>query len=282
MTTPTNASGAESEQSNYWHLKHANLDSENERLDGLHYGLKKYMDGKLCLADLGSPKKILELGAGTGTWAAEAATVYPEAQVLATDISPLPARSFPPNVTFKQLDLLKEFPDELKPGTFDVIHGRFLFIHLPKPFDVLARVLPLLAPGGHLLIEDISVTADVKGNVPAIRSAYTARVRGWEKGGQNPVYASQLASFLAKNGLKVGEDHVVLPINPLSDDPKIRGLGETLRTSWNRSFSYEPSEEMIKLGYTLEMFEKRKEEMAGDEAWEYHTDLYFTWAQRAA
>ena len=59
----------------------------SNRLDELHYGLRKYMDGKLCLAPLDSPKKILELGfvaipsrassakltftihsAGTGVW----------------------------------------------------------------------------------------------------------------------------------------------------------------------------------------------------------------------
>lgn len=62
-------------------------------------------------------------------------------------------------------------------------------------------------------------------------------------------------------------------------DPKIRGLGETLRTSWNRSFDYEPSEKMVNAGYTREMHAKRKEEMASGVPWEYHTDLYFTWAQ---
>ncbi|KZV65260.1 S-adenosyl-L-methionine-dependent methyltransferase [Peniophora sp. CONT] len=273
-------SGDEPTHSNYWHIKHANLDSEVERLDGLHHGLKKYMNGKLCLAQLGFPKKILELGAGTGIWAAEAATIYPDADVLATDISPLPPRPLPPNVSFKQFDLLKEFPAELKPGTYDVIHARFLFIHIPNPFEIFSRILPLLAPGGHLLIEDISVNADVKGDVPAIRSAYTALVRAWEDAGQNPLYASQLSSFLEKEGLKVGEDHVVLPISPLSDEPKIRGLGETLRTSWNRSFDYEPSEKLVNAGYTREMHAKRKEEMANGTPWEYHTDLYFTWAQR--
>lgn len=39
-------------------------------------------------------------------------------------------RPLPRNVAFRQLDLLKDFSHELKPGTFDVIHGRFLFIHV--------------------------------------------------------------------------------------------------------------------------------------------------------
>lgn len=38
---------------------------------------------------------------------------------------------------------------------------------------------------------------------------------------------------------------------------------------------------MVNAGYTREMHAKRKEEMASGTAWEYHTDLYFTWAQRA-
>lgn len=91
------------------------------------------------------------------------------------------------------------------------------YLQIPNPFDVLSRILPLLAPGGHLLIEDISINADVKGDIPAIRSAYTALVRTRENAGQNSVYASQLFSFLEKEGLKVDEDHVVLPLSPLSD-----------------------------------------------------------------
>ena len=67
----------------------------------------------------------------------------------------------------------------------------------------------------------------------------------------------------------------------MSLDPKIRGLGETIGTSWNRSFSYEPSEKMIEGGYTREMHAKRKEELASGVPWEYNVDLYFTWAQRA-
>lgn len=64
-------------------------------------------------------------------------------------------------------------------------------------------------------------------------------------------------------------------------DSKIRDLGETFRTSWNRSFDYEPSEKMVNGGYTHEMHTKRKEEIASSEPWEYHTDLYFIWARRA-
>ena len=78
-------------------------------------------------------------------------------------------------------------------------------------------------------------------------------------------------------------------------EPRIRGLAETLRTSWNRSFSYEPSPALVAAGYTHEMHARRKAEMmdagaaeggsggGGDSAasrWEYHTDFYLLWARK--
>lgn len=48
--------------------------------------------GNLYLAPLAlvaSPKRILDIGAGTGIWAIEIADQYPESTVIGTDLSPV-------------------------------------------------------------------------------------------------------------------------------------------------------------------------------------------------
>lgn len=46
------------------------------------------LDGKLHLAPLESPRKVLDVGAGTGIWAIEFADQFPSTEVIGTDLSP--------------------------------------------------------------------------------------------------------------------------------------------------------------------------------------------------
>ncbi|KAG5718712.1 hypothetical protein E4T56_gene16591 [Termitomyces sp. T112] len=62
------------------------------RLDELHNGIKAYFKGALAFTDIKNPKAILDVGAGSGAWAIQAAQQYPDATVVAADISPLPDR----------------------------------------------------------------------------------------------------------------------------------------------------------------------------------------------
>jgi hypothetical protein len=81
--------------------------------------------------------------------AIQAAQMYPEAEVIAVDISPLPQRfvqvphliqarkstsrlirPLPANVKFQQLDLSSDSELPFGPETFDVVHIRFALIHV--------------------------------------------------------------------------------------------------------------------------------------------------------
>lgn len=50
------------------------------------------LGGKLHLAPLQSPQRILDLGTGTGIWAIDIADQYPSAQVIGTDLSAVQPR----------------------------------------------------------------------------------------------------------------------------------------------------------------------------------------------
>lgn len=139
----------------YYYLRDHNVNgSEWERLDELHRGFDEYMKGELTFAPLDKPLKILDIGAGSGAWAIQAAHKYTEAEVIASDISPLPARPLPPNLKYQHCDILEPLPFE--PDTFDVVHMRLLLYHLPKlqiP-SVIERITRIMKPNGWLIIED--------------------------------------------------------------------------------------------------------------------------------
>jgi cyclopropane fatty-acyl-phospholipid synthase-like methyltransferase len=55
----------------------------------VHHLFTLMLGGKLHLAPIENPHRILDVGTGTGIWALDIAEQYPEAEVLGTDLSPI-------------------------------------------------------------------------------------------------------------------------------------------------------------------------------------------------
>jgi cyclopropane fatty-acyl-phospholipid synthase-like methyltransferase len=65
--------------------------------------LKMVMDGRLHLAPFSReepPRKVLDIATGTGTWAIDMGDLYPDSQIIGTDLSPIQPSFVPPNVRF--------------------------------------------------------------------------------------------------------------------------------------------------------------------------------------
>src|SRR5688572_25415246 len=112
---------------------------------------RRHLDGR----GVGDGWRCLEVGAGTGTiarWLSD--EVGPKGRVLATDISlKLMEGLEADNLEIRQHDILTEaLPDE----EFDLIHCRLVLEHLPGRLEALARMAAALAPGGWLIVEDIT------------------------------------------------------------------------------------------------------------------------------
>ncbi|KAK7057603.1 methyltransferase str3 [Favolaschia claudopus] len=258
-------------------------EAEWERLDAQHNGMAKYLDYKLCPADLGNPRKILEIGSGSGAWAIQAAKQYPDADVLAVDMNPLPARPLPSNIRYENVDILKPFP--FAPGTFDVVHIRFL----PHGRSVIPRIIDLVAPGGWLLIDDIDFLAAFEGldKATGVKQGFAGLISSMEAHDGDAHFGTILKSELESSKLlsEVNVDKVDVPINPIPKDPKKGDLSRTMRRAFmNAVGAQKLNPEAISTGgLTHEVQQAFLAQMGGDaEDWSYNVHLYFSWSKKQA
>ncbi|KAJ6475240.1 S-adenosyl-L-methionine-dependent methyltransferase [Mycena vitilis] len=260
-------------------------DAEWERLDAQHNGIAKYLDHKLSPVDLGKPRKILEIGSGSGAWAIQAAKLYPDADVLAVDMNPLPARPLPSNITFQHVDILKPFP--FAPGTFDVVHIRFVLCHLPHGLTVLPRIIELVAPGGWLLVDDIDFLHSFEGldNAPAVKTGFTGLIKSMEGHNGDPHFGKSLKSLLENSDAlsEVNVQKVELPINPTPEDPALGALSRTMRQAFANAVGAEKlnPDAVSQGGLTREVQQAFLRDMGGSAVdWSYNVHLYFSYSQK--
>jgi SAM-dependent methyltransferase len=106
--------------------------------------------------------RCLEVGAGAGAmvcWLAE--RVGPTGHVVAADIDPRYLGDLGlPNTEVRQCDITL---DDLEPESFDLVHCRFVLMHLDDPAAALRRMTDALRPGGWLVAADPD--NDVAGSV---------------------------------------------------------------------------------------------------------------------
>src|SRR5262249_48285112 len=91
--------------------------------------------------------RCLEIGAGHGSvarWLAK--QVGPQGQVVATDLNPRFLRELAaPNITVRHHDILH---DELEEAHYDLVHCRFLLMHLSQPQRAVERMAAAGRHGG--------------------------------------------------------------------------------------------------------------------------------------
>ncbi|KAK3935146.1 methyltransferase domain-containing protein [Diplogelasinospora grovesii] len=135
-----------------------NDESEQDRLEKLpdlqHHSFKIMMDGKLHFAPLTRPKRVLDIGTGTGIWAVEFAQEYREASVIGTDLSPIQPDYVPPNCRFEISDAEEDdwgFDSDHK---FDYIRARALVTSCMDGRAMMRRAFDNLEPGGYFELQD--------------------------------------------------------------------------------------------------------------------------------
>jgi SAM-dependent methyltransferase len=178
---------------------------EGDRLTALASAFDPITRRHLDALGVGDGWRCLEVGAGTGTvaaWLAE--QVGPKGHVLATDISLalMEQRGVAAdNLELRQHDILR---DPLPDGEFDLIHSRLVLEHLPGRLDALARMSRALAPGGWLVIEEMtfgSERAASRRGAAVIGAVIQALKLVLQRNGWDGAFGRQLPIHFAHLGL---------------------------------------------------------------------------------
>ncbi|KAF9019978.1 S-adenosyl-L-methionine-dependent methyltransferase [Hymenopellis radicata] len=249
--------------------------NEVVRLDEQSNAMDTLLGNKLGPGDIGQPKKILEVGAGSGAWAIYAANKYPEAEVIAADMNPLPARPLPSNLRYQETNALEPFP--FPAGSFDIVHIRLTLCHLQDGPAVLTRLIDLVAPGGWLLADDIDWLADFSGldNAPGIKGAR------WPSRG-DPHFGKNLKSLLESSSklTNVHVREVTTPLNSAPADPAEATWAKTFKDTLTRAVAGAPVGEAP----AAKAMQKAYLDDAANEGldWQYSLKFYFGWGKKLA
>ncbi|TRX88120.1 hypothetical protein FHL15_010966 [Xylaria flabelliformis] len=107
----------------------------------------KYKQGRYFLPNDSAEQERL----GTGIWAIEFASQYPDTEVIGTDLSPIQPHYLPENCRFEIDDAEDEWTFN-KPFTF--VHGRALLSCFDDPSKVVKQAFENLEPGGFIELQD--------------------------------------------------------------------------------------------------------------------------------
>ncbi|MBL1100267.1 class I SAM-dependent methyltransferase [Streptomyces coffeae] len=173
-------------------LERARLASIQRNVDAFTIGL---------IEDLGieASWNCLELGAGAGSIAYWLAERCPDGHVVAADID---TRHLDvgraANLRVQEADISEE---DYAPGSFDLIHARYLFCHLATRDEVIRRAAGWLSPGGRLVVEEPYHLPAETSPFPLVQRLLAAYQRKYSEQGADMTWARGLPAHLARCGL---------------------------------------------------------------------------------
>lgn len=190
-------------------------DQEVARLDFQHYMLRYALRGNY-VAPIENPLSILDVGCGTGRWAAEMASLFPRANVVGVDIVPPPTESGqaarPENWAFIEGNILQGLP--FADRTFNFSHQRLLVFALPATRwqDAANELARVTQPGGW--VEWLEGHVQLKQGGRAIARLNEFAALAGKGRGIDPTLVYRIADYLRGAGLvNIQSSQVDIPIN---------------------------------------------------------------------
>lgn len=129
---------------------------EAMRLDIMTALFNLVYDGKMHFAPLAGTAgdRILDIGAGTGTWCIDMGDTYPTAEIIGVDISANMPIMVPPNVRF-EVDDVEDSWTYSQP--FNFIHSRYMAGSIVDWENLMRQCFENLKPGGWAEFQDFDV-----------------------------------------------------------------------------------------------------------------------------
>lgn len=173
-------------------------------------------------------KRVLDIGTGTGNWAVDMGDMYPEAEILGTDLSPIQPSWVPPNVKFEVDDFEREWTYK---DQFDYIHARGLIGAVKDWAGLCKKIYENLVPGGYVEFQESAITESLSDDGTHLNTrveTYSKHVIEASKiAGTNMHIAGELAPFLKEAGfINVTRRVIKAPIGYWPKDPRFKEIGK--------------------------------------------------------
>lgn len=211
-----------------------NDEHEQERQDFEFGVLQEYVFEKnLFFAPLNNPRKILDIGTGTGLWAIEMAHKFPNCRIKGWDLSAIQPETAPPNVDWEIYDCTGQ--DWFQhPSSMDYVHVSMLFGALPRYDQMILKAKDHLAPGtGWLECHELLPTVFSDDDSIPPDWTFGQWLSKFQEGSSQHVQpprsvliADQLKNFMERAGyVDIHESVKNVPISGWHTNSKIRLLG---------------------------------------------------------
>ncbi|MER6545837.1 class I SAM-dependent methyltransferase [Streptomyces sp. NPDC001250] len=172
---------------------------ERDRLESIQRSVDTFTTNILDALPIQTSWSCLELGAGAGSIAYWLTDRCPDGRVVAVDLDTRHLNAGrATNLQIQEADITRE---DYTPGTFDLIHARYLFCHLPGRDELVARAAGWLSPGGWLVIEEPYDLPAATSPYPLIQRILSAYQHTYRQNGADMTWARSLPALLARNAL---------------------------------------------------------------------------------
>ncbi|NGN63948.1 methyltransferase domain-containing protein [Streptomyces sp. A7024] len=192
---------------------HGGTAGELARLEALAAAFDPASRRWLAALGVGHGWRCLDVGAGPGSltrWLA--GQVGEDGEVVAVDRDTrFLERISHPRLRVVQADLTVEDPP--LPGGYDLVHARFVLMHLREREELLDRLVSYLRPGGFLLVSDAADLASQSSPDHAFRRTMTGMWQALAATiGTDGQWGRQYPAALARRGLRVLGMAAELPV----------------------------------------------------------------------
>ena len=243
---------------------------EFRRLDSLARAFNPASRTHLSGLVLPANARCLDVGAGTGDVSRILAGLVPDGEVVALDRDTVFLQELgQPNLTVLSGDITST---DLDPGQFDLLHARFVLMHVRDREMLLPRLLQWVRPGGWLVVSDaVDLGATYTAN-----DAYRTTLVGLYQAiadtiGSDINFGRRYPQILIENGLR--------NIGVAADIPAVYA-GSPLAEFWQLTLG-QARPRIIATGLSDdERFDACLKYLEGPTTWDFSLGMITAWGQR--